>query len=199
MPPRTSQMDLLLTPSKTNMSPKRDYFNRKYIFQLLIFWGHVSFRRWGKYQILLDNFHLSCLKSNLNQSWIWHIYNRTSKVSNKFLTYSTSWLFHEHFNVHCDLLFPRLNLRENTLTRFKAGPNKSWRIPAEGLRLKSNFETPPKPLADLADLQRTKSWKTETVNGGILAETGRTTLSANRIMSFHCEAGTSRCFQLCLL
>ena len=34
-----------LTPLKTNMSPpKRDCFNRKYIFQTLIFRGHVSFR-----------------------------------------------------------------------------------------------------------------------------------------------------------
>ena len=31
------------TPLKTNMSLKRDYFNRKYIFQPLIFRGHVSF------------------------------------------------------------------------------------------------------------------------------------------------------------
>ena len=31
------------TPPKTNMSLKRDYFNRKYIFQPLTFRGHVSF------------------------------------------------------------------------------------------------------------------------------------------------------------
>ena len=32
------------TLPKTNMSPKRDYFNRKYIFQPSIFRGHVSFQ-----------------------------------------------------------------------------------------------------------------------------------------------------------
>ena len=32
------------TPLKTNMSPKRDYFSREYIFQPLIFRGHVSFQ-----------------------------------------------------------------------------------------------------------------------------------------------------------
>ena len=31
------------TPSKLTCPPKRDYFNRKYIFQPLIFRGHVSF------------------------------------------------------------------------------------------------------------------------------------------------------------
>ena len=35
-----------LTPAETNECPlKRDYFNRKYIFQSLIFRGHVSFPR----------------------------------------------------------------------------------------------------------------------------------------------------------
>ena len=32
------------TPPKTNMSPKRDYFSREYIFQPLIFNWHVSFQ-----------------------------------------------------------------------------------------------------------------------------------------------------------
>ena len=34
---------LKTTPPKTNMSPKKNYFNRKYIFQPVIFRGHVSF------------------------------------------------------------------------------------------------------------------------------------------------------------
>ena len=39
---------ICITPLKTNMSQKRDYFSREYIFQPLIFRGNVSFQgsRW---------------------------------------------------------------------------------------------------------------------------------------------------------
>ena len=41
-------------PRKTNMSPEKDYFSREYIFQPVIFRGHVSFR--GCTSCLLMNY-----------------------------------------------------------------------------------------------------------------------------------------------
>ena len=46
------------TPRKTNLSPKRAYFNRKYIFQPLIFRGHVSFpgSKFESFPLLFNSF-----------------------------------------------------------------------------------------------------------------------------------------------
>ena len=54
-----------LTLPETNMSPKRDYFNRKYIFQPSTFRGYVSF--WECRYLRLD-WNLAPQKSTTSRS-----------------------------------------------------------------------------------------------------------------------------------